>query len=215
MPVLAFLSYQTKDRHVAAEIRAFFETIGVESFMAHEDIEVSREWQRTILEKLAAANIFVAVLSADYHNSAYCLQESGIAISRGDEITIVPLSIDGAIPPGFMTHIQAKRYEPGNNNDAVIFAGLANHDPTFAIGLMIDRLSLARSFATAEYWFGLLRPHFARASEQQLVDILKAAASNNQISGAWACRDGLRQLFERFGNRLSEGDQNYLDQKLN
>jgi hypothetical protein len=35
--VRAFLSYQTKDKVVAGNVRAFLEKMGIQSFLAHED----------------------------------------------------------------------------------------------------------------------------------------------------------------------------------
>lgn len=56
------------------------------------------------MKKLAAAKISLDVatlpiLSAHFYGSIWCKQESGIAAFRN--MTIIPLSIDGAIPGGF------------------------------------------------------------------------------------------------------------------
>lgn len=92
----AFLSYQTEDRHVAAKVREFLDSIAVPAFMAHEDINVSHEWHKVILDEISKADIFVAILSEHYLRSQYCMQESGIAIFRNARMTIIPLSTDGA-----------------------------------------------------------------------------------------------------------------------
>jgi hypothetical protein len=212
--MLVFLSYQTADRHIAAEVSKFFESFSFDTFMAHENIEVSHAWQNTIMEKLDDANIFVAILTAKYLSSPYCIQESGIAVFCEEDLIVIPLSVDGTLPPGFMKHIQARRYEPGKDNDAVLFAGIANFDDRYAIDLLVNRLGLVRSFADAEKWFGMLKPLLARATPNQKLDILEAAASNNQFAAAWGCREGLRELFEKHGHRLEGREQNYLDQVL-
>src|SRR5437879_5097284 len=93
-----FLSYQTDDRRVAAEVGAFFDEFAVPRFMAHDDIDVSHEWQQVILRELAAADTFVAILSERYLRSHYCLQESGIAVFANK--AIIPLRIDTTVPPG-------------------------------------------------------------------------------------------------------------------
>jgi hypothetical protein len=92
----AFLSYQSADKEVAAKIKAILSRLGVESFLAHEDINVSEEWRLAILAELAKVDLFIPILSAHYYDSIWCKQESGIAAFR--EITIVPLSLDGSIP---------------------------------------------------------------------------------------------------------------------
>jgi hypothetical protein len=78
--------------------------------MAHQHIEVSEEWRLEILKQLAAADLFIAILSANYYASIWCKQESGIAAFRG--MTVIPLSIDDSIPQGFIAHIQSTRIDP-------------------------------------------------------------------------------------------------------
>src|ERR1700722_12731534 len=106
------MSYQTADRHIAASVRDVLRGIGVESFMAHDDIVVSAEWRLTILEQIKVADLFVAILSTNYMKSSWCIQKSGIAAFR-KKMTIIPLSIDGPLPPGFISHVQATKIDPG------------------------------------------------------------------------------------------------------
>lgn len=40
----AFISYQTADKQIAGRIKELLESIGITSFLAHEDIDVSEEW---------------------------------------------------------------------------------------------------------------------------------------------------------------------------
>ncbi len=212
--MLVFFSYQTENKLVAAEISNFFKQLGLDTFMAHEDIDVSHEWQAVILEKLQQSDIFVAVLSAAYLKSPYCIQESGIAVQRKGKLTIIPLSIDGTTSPGFMGFLQSKRYEPGKDNSATLFAGLAKFDVGYAVDLLINRLLAARSFATAEKWFGILWPVLERTTDKQKIEVLEAAAKNNQFAAAWGCRNGLRQLYDQFKDRLDLASENYLSQVL-
>jgi len=209
-----FLSYQTEDRHIAAEISKFFRDVEIEPFMAHEHIELSQAWQDTILLKLEEAEIFVAVLTERYLKSEYCIQESGIAVFCEEELAIMPLSIDGTLPPGFMKHIQARRFEPGRDNDAVLFGGLASFDVRYSVDLLVNRLGACNSFASAEKWFGILRPYIPQATPQQKVDVLEAAAGNGQFAASWGCKDGLSQLYEKHGHRLDDNSRTYLEKML-
>jgi len=54
--MLAFLSYQTEERVVAASVASLLESIGVQSFMAHEHIEVSVQWRDEILRQIGQAS---------------------------------------------------------------------------------------------------------------------------------------------------------------
>ncbi len=76
--------------------------------MAHEHIQVSEEWRLRILKELTVCDIFICILSQAYLASPWCVQESGISAIR-DGMTIIPLSLDGTIPPGFISNIQATK----------------------------------------------------------------------------------------------------------
>jgi hypothetical protein len=207
----AFLSYQTQDRHIAAKVREFLDSIAIPAFMAHEDINVSHEWQKVILAEISKADIFIAILSENYLKSPYCMQESGIAIFRMAGITVIPLSTDGSVSPGLMTHIQSKRIDPNNVSHSTLFAGIAQYNCNFAIDRMINRLALSRNYASAEANFKLLFPYLGGATDEQIVEILEAAASNNQIADAGLCaREYLPPMFTTHGHLLAKEDRGKL-----
>jgi hypothetical protein len=211
----AFLSYQTQDRHIAAKVAEFLDSIAVPRFMAHEDINVSHEWQKVIFDEISKADIFITILSENYFTSPYCMQESGIAIFRMTGMTIIPLSIDGSVSPGFMAHIQSKKIDPNNVSHAVLFAGIVKYDCKFAIDCMINRLGVSRSSRSAEANFQLLLPYLDRATNEQVVDILEAAASNEQIANAGLCaQEYLPPLLETHGHLLAEEDRGELQRTL-
>jgi TIR domain len=213
--VRAFLSYQTKEKLVAAEIAQILDELGVSSFMAHEDIDVSQEWQDRILDELSSADIFVAVLSQNYLSSSYCLQESGIAVFRSAEITIIPISIDTTISPGFMGYIQSKRAKPGQIDRDLLLNGIAKHDVGFVIDRLIARLSGSGTYRSAENNFRRLSPFLKRATREQNVAILRAALDNNQIAHATLCaRSYLPPILRKYGKDLQDSERQELEQIL-
>src|SRR3954464_12981607 len=121
--MLAFMSYQTEDRVVAANVAKLLEHIGVQSFMAHEHIEVSVQWRDEILRQIGLADLFVPILSQRYYASIWCKQESGIAAFR--RMTMIPLSLDGSIPQGAINHIQSTLLQGGRATYEQILPGLA------------------------------------------------------------------------------------------
>ena len=100
---------------------------------------------------------FVALISENYCGSDYCLQESGVAVLRQDDVTIAPLSLDGTVPPGFMAHVQAAKFDVKSNDQSVLFSIIANHDVGAAIDHLIERLSESTSYEDAERRFEMLR----------------------------------------------------------
>src|ERR1035438_3292379 len=111
----AFISYSVIDKQFAGGVKRALENLGVECFLAHEDIRVSEEWKDRILQELREADIFVTVLSERFKASEWCSQELGFIVSR-PEVVIVPLSIDGTNPYGFISHVQGQYV---SNEDAI------------------------------------------------------------------------------------------------
>jgi hypothetical protein len=99
-----FLSYSSIDKVIAGDIKRNLENYGLEVFLAHEDIEPSIEWEKEIFFRLKNCDIFIPIVSANFRNSKFTDQETGIAI--GDGKLIVPVSID-MTPYGFISKLQA------------------------------------------------------------------------------------------------------------
>ena len=98
MPLIpGFLSYSTRDRHVAAEVKQALVQLGVDAFMAHDDIHISQAWRDRILAELKAARVFVPLLSKAFKESDWTSQEVGLAVGRRGMV-IIPASLDGTIP---------------------------------------------------------------------------------------------------------------------
>ena len=194
----AFLSYQTADKLIAARVAELLGQLGCTTFMAHEDIQVSQEWRLQILQELGVADIFVPILSANYYSSIWCKQESGVAAYRN--MTVVPLSTDGAIPDGFIGHIQSTKIDPKNPKLIDLLPGLAKHDVKFVIDVLIPMIGNSRSFRGAEANFELILPYIGKASKKQIVDLLEASNANKQICHAGLCATKyIPPLFESHG----------------
>ncbi len=181
----AFLSYQTADKKTAGKIRGLLDKLGITTFLAHEDIQVSHEWRTTILDEIEKVDLFIAILSADYYKSPWCVQESGIAAFRG--LCIIPLSIDGSIPQGFIAHIQSTKVDADNIEVESLFPALAKKDVGFVIDTAIDIIKRSSSFRGAEANFSTILPYINKATDEQLVRLLKVSAENGQILHASLC----------------------------
>jgi len=90
-------------------IKEAFTILGIDSFLAHEDIPGGEEWEKEIKGQLKKCNIFVPILTQEFKESEWTDQETGAALIR--DATIIPLSliIDGkeaVMPSGFIKKIQ-------------------------------------------------------------------------------------------------------------
>jgi len=76
----AFISYKSKCKQIADELKNILFTYGINSFLAPDNINLSEEWQIRILKELKNTDFVICILSEEYNQSAYCLQETGIAL---------------------------------------------------------------------------------------------------------------------------------------
>lgn len=207
---LVFISYQTSNKHVAGKLQGIFQEIGISAFLAHEDIEVSTEWRERILEELGKATMFISILSNEYFESPWCVQESGIAAYRG--ITSLHLSIDGNIPQGFSSNIQSVKIDPENLSLIELLPGILSSDFNLGIELVLEIIGNSRSFRGAEANFRLITPYLGKMDNQQMKDLLEKIYSNNQIHHASQCaNEYIPPLLKSHGHLLSDEKRKYLE----
>lgn len=179
-----FISHLAKHRRLAAEVQDRLLSFGVSSFVAHNDIEPTREWQDEIEAALATCDGMLALLHPRFHESKWADQEIGYAMGRRVLIVTARLGTD---PYGFIGKFQSMN---GTGKNAValaeeLFDILREHAMTRArIAEAVAALFCqSNSFAEARnnmklleqtsYWSASLSDRVRSASE-----------SNRQISDA-------------------------------
>lgn len=183
----AFISYSTKDMLAAAAVKVALGTVGINCFMAHDDIQVSEEWRERILEELKQCELFIPLLSKDFTASEWAPQEIG-AIAMRDGVAIVPLSLDGTIPFGFIAKYQGAKVPESGVDPESILAPLAKRYPRIALPALIRRVSDARSFRSAEGAMRPLVPHFSDMTVSEVRALVRASTENGQVWDAHLCR---------------------------
>lgn len=212
--MLAFLSYQTAEKHKAGKVQMLLKRFGVNSFMAHEDIDISLRWQEEILRNLREADIFIALLSKAYLASFFCVQEAGMAIMREKEMRIIPLSLDGTVSPGFMGHIQSRRVKD-EDYKGLLLSAFAGFKPHITVDFLIHDLEGSSDFRGAEARFAALNQYIGIASDNQKLKILKISLENGQISHASICaRSYLPPLLSSHGHLMDENDRQKLAERI-
>ena len=99
-----FMSHRATYRRFASELQAQLLAFGISSFVAHEDIEPTREWQNQIETALETADALVALMHPEFHQSNWTDQEIGYALARHLPVVSVNLGCD---PYGFIERFQA------------------------------------------------------------------------------------------------------------
>lgn len=149
-----FISHRSSVKAETYRLKQRLSELGVTCFVAHEDIEPTKEWETTILQALASMDAFLAIVTQDYHSSVWTDQEVGYATASG--VPVVSASIDSD-PRGFIARYQAVRCNWDNAHlkivpvlfnlpkmiDAFIYAvkKCPDYDTGLMLALMLDNLS--------------------------------------------------------------------------
>lgn len=212
MDPYVFLNYQTNDKQVAGKLRNLLSGARIKAFLAHEDIAVSEEWRLKLLEEIAKADVFICLLSNNYFQSPWCVQESGIAAFRNG-VTIIALSLDGTISQGFISHIQSVKVNPDFMTIRDLIPGFLKHDSSTGIRLMIELIGRSESFRGAEGNFQMILPHIPKMTDEQIKLLLEQSAANKQVAHANLCaREYIPPLLKSHGHLLDEKTRSYLEE---
>ncbi len=98
-----FLSHLTSFKVNTAKLQNTLKQYAISSFVAHEDIEPSKEWQIEIEAALQTMDAMAAVLMPGFKESNWCDQEVGVAVAR--DVLIIPVR-KGLDPYGFIGKYQ-------------------------------------------------------------------------------------------------------------
>jgi hypothetical protein len=77
-----FISHLASHKQYAGAVKSYLYSYGVDSFVAHDDIEPSKEWQNEIEAALLKCDSLVALLHPSFHQSKWTDQELGFVMGR-------------------------------------------------------------------------------------------------------------------------------------
>ena len=211
----AFISYSHIDKGTAAWVKSQLISLGIDVFLAHEDIEPSSEWQEEILRQLRICEIFLPILTPDFDSSSWTDQETGFAVCR--EIPIIPLSA-GEIPHGFINKYQAcplnLKDSPGFRARMVEILSKNSTTRKEFLNLLIGVFGNSDSFDEAGVNMGWLLKCKKYLTGKQRNRIVELAASNPQIHDSFSARRNLRVLLDEFGDKLKPSLVKDLEEKM-
>jgi hypothetical protein len=98
-----FLSHLSSFKNQIGRLQSALHKYGISAFVAHVDIEPTKEWQDEIEAGLYSMDALAAVLMQGFKESNWTDQEVGIAIGRG--VFVIPI-IHGLTPYGFIGKFQ-------------------------------------------------------------------------------------------------------------
>lgn len=196
-----FISYSTKDKEIAGKLKKILEKHKTPSFLAHEDIKVSREWEDKILAEITSCSIFICLLSKNFLDSTYCIQETGIAASLKN-VCIIPLSIDGEIPVGFIDRYQSTKIDPSNIKISDVLPALYEFDLEFGMAMLIELLKNIWGYRDAEYLLDQFVEYLPRLDQESATRLIEVCISKDQVYDAGKVANAffpeLIKYFEKF-----------------
>lgn len=98
-----FVSHLSSNKQRMSALKAGLATWGISAFIAHEDIEASRQWRDEVEAGLETMDVLAAVVEPGFKESDWCAQEVGYALGR--KVDIIPLRA-GLDPFGFFGKYQ-------------------------------------------------------------------------------------------------------------
>jgi len=209
--VRVFITHKAENKHKAGELKDELERYGISCFVAHKDIEPTKEWIQEIENALFSMDLLIALMSEAFHDSNWTDQEVGVAVGR--YIPVIPVKI-GKDPYGFIGKYQAL---PGawsdiNKMTSDIFGIIVEHSATkekmkrAAINAFKD----SPSYADSKFFVTNVLPRFKKMDESHVEKILSAFNENCQIRECFSAKNRLPNLlFEWTGSQY-----HFIDEQL-
>lgn len=124
-----FLSHLSSFKETTSQLQEALKAYGISSFVAHEDIDPTREWQDEIEKALFSMDALAAILTPKFNESNWTDQEVGVAIGR--DILIISIR-RGMDPYGFIGKYQGLQTKGKTVAQVAesLFKVIANHPKT-------------------------------------------------------------------------------------
>lgn len=193
-----FISHSADHKSICGSLATSLGRYGIEGFVAHDSMKVTRPWQTQIEVALQTMDALLVLCHPETVSSAWCQQEIGWALGRGVPYFVVRM---GADPKGFVSHQQWPSHAGSPSEDiasaVVRWASGLSSFPRGAPDRLLEELEVATSFdAAAETAKHLCQ--FQTLRPEQLDRIVAARQSNSQLSGKNSTRE-LRTLYVEHG----------------
>lgn len=193
-----FLSHLAKNKVETSKLKDYLENYGISAFVAHEDIEPTREWQTEIESALSTMDALVALLSPGFKESNWCDQEVGVAIGRQLPVIAVRQGLD---PYGFIGKYQALQGagKPPEKLAREIFE-LLHEIPGVGqkiTSALVSQLVNSRSFDESKKLIALIQKSKFVTSKHAAA-MKEAAEKNDQVSYSWGVPEQINQIVQQF-----------------
>lgn len=194
--VKLFISHIAAHKALAGSVSAELAGFGVDGFVAHDDINPSREWQEEIEEALQTCDATAIFLHDGFKDSDWTDQEVGYCLARG--VKLIPLRFDHN-PYGFMGRYQAADCTGRNHQEIAELIVDALLDDTRTQWKVEDGLirALAASSTFDEANERVLR--LERVEDLNIayrLEWLQEALENSQVAGGFTAEPLISEILD-------------------
>lgn len=206
-----FITHASGEKELASEVKSYLRMIGFLGFVAHEDIEATREWENVILQELSTCAGMVVIASSSAKESFYVNQEIGSAIGAGRGVVSI---LNGCAPWGMLARYQALRWASSDpakskkwgDRDAMeanlpaLFRALSNVGVASKAHL-IEGIGASSSYEEARVTARMLAD-MGDLDQSQALRLAELTASNMIVSECWEAQYKLPPLFLPFRDKM-------------
>ena len=177
-----FLSHVSSFKVKTAQLQKALRAYGISAFVAHEDIEPTKEWQIEIEKALFSMDALAAILTLGFKESNWTDQEVGAAIGR--DVLIVPIR-KGLDPYGFIAKYQGMQGDGKTIGEVAdyLFQVLANHPKTKSrmADALVEQILVSSEVSDANVKLDLLKK-IGSLPEKHLEKLRQNVLENKKLS---------------------------------
>lgn len=175
-----FLSHLVSFKLNTARLQQALKQYAITSFVAHEDIEPSKEWQIEIETALHTMDAMVALLMPGFKESNWCDQEVGVAVGRN--VLIIPVR-KGMDPYGFIGKYQGIQTTNKNIGEVAkkVFETIISSPKTRTKILRSLSNAVSQSTEVSEAMEKVMLLHSIEKLPQDILESMKTTISENSV----------------------------------
>lgn len=192
-----FLSHLALMKDDILRLREELAKVGISAFVAHVDIEPTKEWQVEIESALASMDGLIALLAPGFKESSWCDQEVGVAIGRKLPIVSVRLGMD---PYGFIGKYQAVQGMGKDHRtlarelyDIFMLNPIIGQKITSAL---VNLLSESSSFDESKRLISIIEKS-AYLTSKHVASMQESIKKNGQVSSSWGVPEKIHEIAKK------------------
>jgi predicted nucleic acid-binding Zn-ribbon protein len=192
-----FLSHISDHKMGAIQLQKIMGNYAISVFVAHADIEPTKEWQDEIELALSSMDALAALLTPGFKESKWCDQEVGVAIGR--KVPVLPIRA-GINPYGFIGKYQGiaankKKMETLCNE---VFNVLLKKDITKGkmTNALVSKLCNAQSYAESKETVALLGNSTENITSAMVDKLTEATKNNSQVYDSFGVVDKINWIIK-------------------